>query len=262
MKTVFITRTKSKKEFKNLDLIKLIKAVSDSSIKIVYILSDFNDNDYKEFNVKSTKIIVIKDENPTGPTSINIALQRVKEDKINPVAFLVCSQEIDLEAKNIAKLIEKIKTKKDLLVVGYKFKIENKKLNNELMDYYANKSLIAYKVPWNTCAMWNYKLFDEYVSKFDEITAKNPFNQIGVSIDGICSLTPHEGMEDGLAIAQATSNKQRQLYFKLLDEYLSWTIITPKKHREKLARKDTVMRNFIAIRNYSVRDLEEAKMTK
>ena len=148
-------------------------------------------------------------------------------------------------------------------MVGYKFKITNDFLNNDLISYYSNNNLVAYKVPWNTCALWNYKLFNRYVIKFDEITAENPFNQICVSLEGKCNLTSHVGMEDGLAIAKAVS-KNPKIKFKLLTKKLNWEIDSDndkvKRHRQKLARKDIVLRNFMAVRNYSVEDLLSAEM--
>jgi len=259
MKTVFIIRTESRKDFDN-DFIKLIRVIWSSDIKDIYILSNFSKDDYK---IDGKPTTIVYDKNPISSISINTALQKIKEDKINLNAFLISSKEIYLTKRKIKKLIEEIeKANNSLLVVGYKFKIkEDSFLDNELKSYYANKNLIAYKVPWNTCAIWKYELFDKYVSKFDEITARNSFNQICVSIDGICSLTPHKGMEDGLAIAQATSDKEKkQVYFELLNKYLPWKVKDPKKHREKLARKDTVLRNFMAIRNYSERDLLKAEI--
>lgn len=277
MKVAFITRTKAKNEKSLSDkdqesLRDLIKEVDDSDIIIdKYIISNFKHKDYMlKIKNKLICVQVVKDENPTGPTSINTVLNKIKiktpEEK--PDAFLVCSKEVRLKKKHIKILIDEIKSNENFLVVGYKFKIVNKtgrvnkKLNKELQDDYDYENLIAYKVPWNTCAIWKYEHFEQYVKKFDEITARNPFNSIGISIDGNCSKTEHKGMEDGLAIA-AAADINKNLKFKLLDdEELGWEVdLEPdrvKSHREKLARKDTVLRNFMAVRNYSVNDLENA----
>jgi hypothetical protein len=260
MKTIFITRTESEKDFEK--LIKLIQTVKKSGINDIYILSNFNKDNYLISNIPVT---VICDKKPTSAISINTALQKIKKDDINPDAFLISSKEVDLTKEKTKKLVEEIEANDNLLVVGYKLEMKSGRLDKELKDYYANESLIAYKVPWNTCAMWNYKLFDEYVSKFDEISAKNPFAKISVCVDNVCYETEHEGMEDGLAIAKATSRKRKpKIFFKLLDNHLVWNISLGKeaelKHRKKLARKDKVMVNFMAIRNYSVEDLLNAEM--
>jgi len=262
MKTVFITRTKSKKDFDD-DLKELVHEVKLSGIQDIYILSNFEDHDC---TMSSIQVIAVKDEDPTSPISINTVLNAVKDSKKNPDTFLVSSKEVGLKKKHIKALIEELNKNKNLLVVGYKFEIINEsdvideKLNNELQGYYANKNLVAYKIPWNTCAVWNYESFDKHVSKFDEITNRNPFNPVCVAIDGECNKTEHKGMEDGLAIAQAVSKKP-SLKYKLIDKnFLSWKIKTDKKqsHREKLARKDSVLRDFMALRNYSVNDLVSA----
>lgn len=154
---------------------------------------------------------------------------------------------------------------KTLLVAGYKFEIKNdNQLENELEAYYHNKNLIAYQVPWNTCAIWNYKLFKKYVGKFDEITNTNPYNKVNVCIDGVCKQTDHKGMEDGLALAKAVSKKGEKIYYKLLDKTIPWEINLARKyeHREKLARKDIVMRNFMGVRDYSVEDLKNSNLEK
>lgn len=234
----------------------MIDQVWKSKIENIYVLSNFEKENY-EIKSTKTKVRVIKDENPTSSISINTALSIIKEEKINPDAFLIASKEVSLTKKNIENLTKKIKYNSHLLVAGYKFRTKNKKLNNDLKRCYANKNLIAYQVPWNTCAMWSYKLFTENISKFDEITANNPFEDVCVSIDGVCYKTKHQGMEEGLAIAQAKS-KNRELSYKLIDEDpLEWVIkeTDVQRNREKLARKDVVMRNFMALRNYSVEDL-------
>ena len=240
-------------------------------IKKIYIIC----NSYKDtFKIGKIECRVLFNQEPIGPTAFNSVIDELnyeKDDKKEDYYLLTYSKEVKLLNTNIDEMIKKIKTNKNLLVVGYKFEIvdekgrTDKKLNNELQAYYYNKNLLAYKVPWNTCAIWNYELFNKYVVKFDEITAKNPFNPIGVSIDGICSQTDHQGMEDGLAIAEAVTQSNKKLGFKLLKRpLLNWKVNSGnnevKRHREKLARKDTVLRNFMAVRNYSVKDLETAEI--
>ena len=271
MNIAFITRTKAenKKYLDGQDYLQdLIQTARKTKVfNVIYIVANFEDKNYKP-SKNSTPIIVVKVDNPTGPISINTVINRNDFKEKHSGAFLVCSKEVMLEKNHIKELIKKIQ-KNNLLVVGYKFHIVDKTgrtndiLNNELQGYYANKNLIAYKVPWNTCAIWRSDLFNTYVTKFDEITARNPFSQIGVSIDGICSKTDHQGMEDGLAIAEAVSRRNKKIKYKLLKRPLLNCEVNNndneiKKHRQKLARKDTVLRNFMAVRNYSVSDLESA----
>ena len=258
MRVVFITRTDASKmnDLRDqTDLEDLIKEVGLSGIKDIFILSKIKESKVKLFGVS---VNTIYDKNPTGATSINTLLNKIK---IKFEAFIACSKEVGLRERNIKYLIKEIEQTDNLLVAGYKFVIKDRKLNNELRDFYENDNLIAYKVPWNTCAIWNYDLFIKHVGKFDEITAINPFKPIGVSIDGACSLTPHVGMEDGLAIAQAVDS-DKKIKFILLDDFLFWDVDSNSKirHREKLARKDTVLRNFMGVRNYSVEDLKVAGM--
>ena len=265
MKIIFITRTKAQNKIeldKQSSLKDLVKEISSCGITDIYIIVNYKDPNCI-FN--DIPVTIVQDDNPTSPTSINTILDKIKNNKEKPNAFLVCSKEIELKKEHIKKLIKELKNnQKTLLVVGYKFKIENEKLDNELQGYYANKNLIAYQVPWNTCAIWSYELFNNYSAKFDEITTRNPFNPIAISLDGICSQTAHQGMEDGLAIAKTVSLSREKIKFKLLEEPLNWTINNSedeiRRTRQKLARKEIVLRNFMAIRNYSVDNLKKAAL--
>lgn len=256
MKTIFITRTKSEKDLKDSDLCRLVEEVFSSGINELYVISDF---DALEYKIGSRFVRVVKDEEPTSPVSINSVLNLIKKEKKEPGAFLICSKEVALKRKDIKELNKIVnKNISNLLVVGYKFEIANNdRLKKELEEYYA-KDLIAYQVPWNTCAIWNYGLFDKFVHEFDAITNKKPFNKICVYIDNICSETDQKGMEDGLAIAKAISQKKEGIYCKLLNKKLPWRIDLLKKrdHQEKLARKEIVMERFIKEKGYSLKDLD------
>jgi len=274
-KTIFITRIKNEEDLKENNFKRLITAVCDGGIneENMYVVAKLKEGyrkvelDDKSDGKRNVNVQIVKDQNPTGPISINVALDKLKSEGKELDAFLVCSREIKVSSKDIEDLIKKIKEDKDhLLVAGYKFQLEDEELDNELQAYYRNGNLIAYQVPWNTCAIWNYQLFNEYVSKFDEITNENPFPQLSVSIDGVCIPTEYQGMEDGLAIAKAASCKEKgaEIKFALLkDNPLVWEINSDdseiKRHRVKLARKETVMRSFMSVRDYSMRDLKNAK---
>ena len=195
---------------------------------------------------------------------MNLAIEKIAPETDY---FIIASKEIKIEEKDIDELKNEIKANDNFLVVGYKFRIkDNDKLDKELQNYYKDKSLVAYRVPWNTCAIWRYKTFKDYVGKFDSITHNANKDKIWVCIDNVCRQTDHKGMEDGLAIAKASANRREEIKFKLLKKRLTWDLGDDYniclEHRRKLARKDVVMRDFMAIRNYSEKDLEKANISK
>lgn len=253
-KIALITRIKSEDEKKEEFQKWLEIFIVNQQITKIYIISDeLNKIDYDK------KVKFIKVNNPTSSISMNSAIAIFSK---NISFFIVASREVK-EIK-VEELVLAMKHDNQCLVTGYKFHLKNKKLNHELQIYYKNEDFIAYQVPWNTCAIWNYELFKNYVKKFDKLTDENPFDQICVCIDKICRPTDHKGMEDGLAIAKAASQENSHITFRLLDhDTLLWDIKNDynsvKKHREKLARKDTVLRDFMAVRDYSVENLMKAK---
>ena len=267
--TVLITRFEPKNKNEE-DFTQFNSWLSNiNSKRIEEILIICNDDDKKKIkNLKyydKNKMKFITHCKPTSPTAMNIAIKKLSK---KTQFFIIASKEIvNIEEKVIEKLILEIDGNRKLLVVGYKFEIKNdSRLNKELQDYYKNQDLIAYKVPWNTCAIWSRELFDKHVLEFDRITSNSPFCDICVCINNVCSKTPHEGMEDGLAIAKASSETKGEICYKLLnkEKALSWKVDVNDynkklKHRQKLARKDTVLRNFMAVRGYSVEDLKNAK---
>lgn len=257
MKTILITRTKPGEDFNNPKLERLLESCK-TDIQEKYVISNKSNHKIKNVSVK-----VIEHDDPTSPISINAVLEKIQTaDKTE--AFLICSKEVNLKTDDIKALQERLQSNDKLLVVGYRFEIPDEHLNEELHDYYENGLLIAYKVPWNTCALWSYGLFNKYVGKFDEITAKNSFEPVHVCIDSVVRHTDHRGMEDGLAIAKAVFEARKEgqkIEFGLVEEKkLKWEINTtePEKvleHRKKLARKDSVMRGFMKYRGYPEKDL-------
>jgi hypothetical protein len=263
MNIAFITRTSSEKDLQNEDLLHLLEEVRAAGIQDMYVISDFDAKSYTNSMIRQS-ITVVKDKMPISPISMNTALRLIEREKHYDY-FFVCSKEIAIKAQYIKTLIKEIQNNKQLLVIGYKFTIEDKKLNKELQNYYNDKDFIAYQVPWNTCAMWNYNLFDKYIKEFDKITLGVPTKTLRVCIDNVCHDTHFKGMEDGLAIAKAASQSDKpKVYFKLLDDYLPWKINNDynKKldHRKKLARKDIVMRGFMKEYDFKENDLKDAKI--
>lgn len=278
MKIAFISRDKGEKDVDmsiskklKVQLDNLAARVKNHEIRHeirVYAIAKFEKKD--ELIGETLKTRIIKSDDPASSVSMNLALDCIKkENEFKPDAFFVWSKEVDFEIADIDELADEIRNNENLLVAGFKFKhVGNEEINSELNNYYADKNLIAYQVPWNTCAMWNYKLFDEYVKKFDEITlGKYPFQDIPVIVKKTIKTAEHKGMEDGLAIAQAVSQPKglKDIKFKLIEKSLNWEIRDGndgngiEKHLKKLARKEAVMRNFMAMRNYAVEDLKAAK---
>ena len=255
MKVAFITRIKTEDDLVKDGLTSIVSEADKSGIKDKHILLKTKNSVNVKHKINGIDVCLIHDDNPTAPTSINTALLEIRKKEFD--AFLVASKEVVLKKENIERLIKGLQPSK-MLVIGYKFTHKDAGLNNELSSYYCNEKLVAYRVPWNTCAIWRYKNFITYVKKFDEITSRNSFDEIGVTLDGYGYNTSHKGMEDGLAIAKARS-KNNKLDYLLIDKKLEWAVNNKLDHRKKLARKDVVMRNFMALRNYSVKDLRSAE---
>lgn len=276
MNIAFISRDKGEKDVDmsiskklKVQLNNLAARVKNHKIKHeirAYVIAKFEKD---ELIGETLETKIIRSEDPASSVSMNLALDCIKrENEFKPDAFFIWSKEVDFEIADINELADEIRNNETLLVAGFKFKhVGNEEINSELNNYYADKNLIAYQVPWNTCAMWSYKLFDEYVEKFDEITlGKYPFQDIPVIVKKTIKTAEHKGMEDGLAIAQAVSKSKgsKDVKFKLIEKSLNWEIRDGndgiEKHLKKLARKETVMRNFMVMRNYSVEDLKAAKL--
>lgn len=156
-----------------------------------------------------------------------------------------------------------------LIAVGFKF--QDDVTGHKEYDEYANNTNgntgIAYKVPWNTCALWNKKfVYGEGVRKlkFDEICENNQLGYLNVKVHNTLMQTEYKGMEDGFAIAELISNNKDEVKYtyKLFDKYLFWRL--PKKnervlkHKIKLARKNIVLSTFVNIKGYSIDKLREA----
>lgn len=268
-KIVLITRYESKDK-NEADFVKLdnwLKSLKNiPEVNEIIILCNRDDiGKIKNLAAYDKNLIKTKlHDKPSSPTAMNIVINELKKTK----AFIIASREVEINSKNIQRLIIEIENDDKLLVAGYKFRITNKKLNRELQKYYKNKDLIAYQVPWNTCAIWSFNLFIDYVKEFNEITNNSIRNEVCVCVNSVCGKTPHKGMEDGLAIAKALSITKGNIHFKLiLDEApLLWSVNTTNHeailmHQQKLARKDIVLRNFMSIMNYFIQDLKKSNVS-
>lgn len=205
---------------------------------------------------------------PTGTVAINLALEKIIEDD-SIDGFLIASREITMGFSEIIELIEALrgigKKDEDILVAGYKFKVDNKELNMELEEAYNNKN-IAFMIPWNTCALWNLNIIREIVRKtdepfFDVLCDKNSCGDLKVKIDNKDESTKYKGMEDGLAIAKACTFDNK-LRYRLLEKQLGWEVNDKKylEHRKKIVRKDIVLSHFIGLKGYSVNALKKARL--
>ncbi|MEK7143048.1 MAG: hypothetical protein AAB785_02460 [Patescibacteria group bacterium] len=205
----------------------------------------------------------IYDKEPTSAISLNLAIKKIKEiyanNKSEKKYFIIASKEVELQPENIDNLVEYIDSDKDVLVVGYKLK--DNILTDKEYKTFSNDGGIAYQVPWNTCAIWDYKLFDKYIGEFDEICSNNQLGKLILVINGDVKYTGYKGMEDGLAISKAL-DKNSNLKYKLLKDELFWNIDGDDERKidqkVKLARKNIVLSTFINIKGYSIEKLRSA----
>lgn len=258
MNITFITRTKDAEYEKCLEWFK--KFTQSDVIDNFIIISNLRKIDS---DINGKKLFNIYDKNPTSAESLNSAIQKLKEIYLNNKPeknyFIVASKEVELQPKNIDVLIKNIDSNKNILVVGYKLK--DNILSDKEYNTFSNQNGIAYQVPWNTCAIWNYNLFIKYIEKFDEICSDNQRGGLLVKVNGCIVETEYEGMEDGLAILKAL-NKNKDLKFILLEDELFWNIrgdeLRILKHKLKMARKNIVLSTFMNIKGYSIDKLREA----
>lgn len=273
-RTAFITRFESVFENDVEELANWLSQFANSKkINQIYVICN-EIKDKKKLNEKFKKIKIdhkikfVNNKRPISSISMNSAIKKLPTDTD---FFIIASKEVTLSEKNIETLIKTIKKylnmKQKILVVGYKFRTEikgNKKLDEELQEKYNDNDLIAFKVPWNTCAIWNYDLFTRYVIKFDNITDPKEPRKIELLIDKVSCKTDKKGMEDGLAIAKAVLIEPK-IKYHLIDINKNSPLwkVNPDKipvHRKKLARKDIVLRNFMVIRGYSEKILKDSRI--
>ncbi len=230
--------------------------LKEKNVEKVFVVCDKVSSDSLQNN--DLRIEFFLSDDPISPVSMNMVIETIRKDNFD--AFIIASKEIEINKQRIKKLINYIENDKDLLVVGYSFKIRDTQLDQELQSYYRNKELVAFQVPWNTCAIWNYKLFIQHVGEFDPITDKNNFSPLKVSVGENIIEADHRGMEDGLAIAKALSKISSSIKFKLIKKgSLYWRVNNTDKHRQKLARKNKVMSNFMEHRGYSINSLTKSR---
>ncbi|MDD4938059.1 MAG: hypothetical protein PHX34_03545 [Candidatus Shapirobacteria bacterium] len=263
-KIILATRTKGgEKDFKECVKKLDIRFERDNFIKNYYIISDWETK--KNFEEIKDSVYKIYDKNPIRPTAFNDVLKQLNENKDEKGEFhlLTYSKEVDLREENIKRMIEEIEKEEDrLIVVGYRLK-DNVLNNEERLSY---EDTIAYKVPWNTCALWNKKfVYGDRVKKlrFDEICDKNDLGTLEVTVYDHQITTNYEGMEDGLVIAEFITKNKRLRYKLIGDEPLDWQIDGENrrfKQKVKMARKSIVLTTFMNIKGYSIDKLMKAEL--
>lgn len=212
-----ITRIKYKKDILDNALISLIKHSYAAGIKGIFIISPFPS---QKITIGDLEINLTYNKYPTSPLSLNSPLKKLKKLKFK--GFLVCSREVKIKTPEINFLINTLKRNSNLLVVGYKFRLSNPILNKKLEDNY--QKYHSFKIPWNTCALWNYDLFQCLVDQF----------------------TGDLGMEDGFAIAKA-KKKNPKIKSLLLEQRIHWQLkkSNEKSHQQKISRKETILNHYL-----------------
>jgi hypothetical protein len=262
-KIILATRTKSNSYD---DCIEGIKARFNKDFGKISSICIVCDSNKKNFDIEGIPVEVVFNKDPIKACAFNSVIDKLNKECSEHHHLLTFSKEVDLKAENIEKMISEIK--ENIIVAGYRLK--DNILGETEANIYANGDLtgedigIAYKVPWNTCALWN-KKFVYGTGKqrlwFDEI-CESENNQFGVLlIKGFQDKTEYEGMEDGLAIAKLVYDDS-DLKCKLIKNPLPWTISgddsRKMKHRLKMARKNIVLSTFINIKGYSVEKLNNS----
>lgn len=260
MKITFITRTKSNEYEKCLVWLK--KFAKNKNVGEFIVISDLRK---LKGEISGKPLINVYDEKPNKAKALNKAIQKIKEENNgqNEKYFIIASKEVELQNDNIDCLRKIISSDEKILVAGYRLK--DNILTNEEYNLFSNYDGvndygIAYMIPWNTCAIWNYDLFKEYVVEFDDICSNNQLGKLIINMDGCREETEYEGMEDGLAVLKAL-NKKSGLKSILLKKELFWNIPTDKEERVKnqklkMARKNIVLSTFANIRGYSIDKLK------
>lgn len=250
-----ITRTSTLDDMTTLE--PLISVAAQAGLHMIYIITSTNDGKDYQIEMSGLQVQVLHSNTPTSPTVPNIALAELAKQSEKPCALLVVSKEVEISTTHILRMQQSLADNPDLLVAGYRFEIHHSDkpteatLRLELETYYNDAGLEAFQIPWNTCALWNYELFDTYIQRFDSITENgDEYQPISVTVDGQTYQTAHVGMEDGLAIAKAKSLNPR-LSTKLLVEHVPWRVHDALQHRLKIARKEQVMEDYMTARHYN-----------
>jgi hypothetical protein len=270
-KIILATRIKSDSYEDCVEAIKKYFNGNFHRIAKIFVLCDLNKENFK---IEGVPVEIIFDKNPIKACAFNSVLSRLCTENAARYHLLTFSKEVNLKNENIERMINEINQDcENIIVAGYRLKDDV--LKKEEANIYAGGDLqgedvgIAYKIPWNTCALWNKKFV--YGSgkerlQFDKIceSENNQFEGLYVKVMGSFQVkTQYEGMEDGLAIAKLVNdNPTLNLKCKLIKEPLDWIIeendARRLNHRLKMARKNIVLSTFINIKGYSMERFKKA----
>ena len=154
---------------------------------------------------------------------------------------MIASPEVELNDDHVKKMSDVLTKNPKMLVIGYALEAELDDPEKWMKGHDIENKSDAYKVPWNTCAMWNADLFLKYVGDFHIICDCSEF--LGFK-EGI----KLRGMEDALAIALA-QQKNFKIKAGLIKNPLPWdvNIQKSKDHIEKMKRKGLVYEKYKTI---------------
>ncbi|MCJ7570734.1 MAG: hypothetical protein MUO82_02495 [Candidatus Thermoplasmatota archaeon] len=120
----------------------------------------------KEDIFEKLEIIHVK---PWGVASgaLNIGFNEAFTNNKKPDQILIASKEVEFNKSHIKKMSEILNNNVNMLVVGLALRAKLENLSEfetgHSFEYYVSDAL---RVPWNTCAMWDSKLFLENVKSF------------------------------------------------------------------------------------------------
>lgn len=251
MKIVLITRTWN--DFKIKDFIKKLPSCLDRII--VLVNSEKEKHNYtqslllklEDKILKKLDILHVEPWNdPSGV--LNIGIEKAFEYKAKQI--IIISKEIEISKEEIRKMSEELAKNKKRLVVGYAIKTP-KSFEKEHRGHCKDCNSDVLRIPWNTCAMWNAKLFLENVGAFHPVCDCTGYLGKAVLTEKQKKLVGKEeielkGMEDALAMALAIKRNPKLRLGIWLKKPLEWKVKEGKEaeHIEKMIRKVLVYKKY------------------
>ncbi|MBU0598080.1 hypothetical protein KKF61_03735 [Patescibacteria group bacterium] len=256
MKTILVTR--SWDDIKIKEFTKRMIGAVDHIIVCINVKKE-NKVDTRALLQEMKNMTTIPIEQWGASNPLNIGFTEAIKRKADFI--LAISPEVNqLKKEHIDEMEKELnKDTENNLVIGYSLKSEWPKKRKWPKDcrnkdffkkdfikgHSSNSSEFAYRIPWNTCALWNAKLFRKYVITFNTICDVNEFDEIPVKIGKCYYCTPVEGMEDGLAIMQAYERNCKLKCF-LIKRPQVWDKMEFDEHKllgdqKKLSRKQKVL---------------------
>jgi len=251
MKIVLITRTWN--DFKIKDFVRELPICLDRII--VLVNSEREKHNYtqsllfklEDKILKKLDILYVEPWNdPSGV--LNIGIEKAFEYKADQI--IIISKEIKISKEEIKKMSKEIALNEKMLVVGCDIKAPNENFKKEYRGHCKDCGSDVLRVPWNTCAMWNAKLFLENVGAFHPVCDCTGYLGEAVLTEKQKKLVGKEeiglkGMEDALSMALAIRrNPKLRLGMFWLERPLEWEVKKEKEHIEKMIRKLLVFKKY------------------